>query len=256
MKIKKIEKEIKNILCEKNNLKLQYAFQPVYEIECFGNVYSYKIIGYEALLRKTEIYGKNIYELLNFFIKQGKGFIFHLFLLNLALSNLKNFSKEKIFLFFNLSPEIFTEKEFAFEQIIEIINFHDYNLKNIIFEITENYSNSIYDCMILKLYKIKKNYKDVIFAIDDFGTGNNNGRFFKDLQPYFIKIDRCFVQNSKDFLFLRKMIDFFYGYTQIIIEGIETEEQFLRCLHTNATFFQGYYLKKPFFFEEKCMNSI
>ena len=249
-KIILLEKEIKSILREpeSHKIKLKYAYQPIFYIDSFVNIYSYRPYAYESLLRNTEFYNMSIFSFLNFFIKEKKSFALHLYLFHLALSNFPRIRENSDnLLFFNLSPEIFAEDEFNFEDFYALLFYHSFSPEKTVFEITEKYSPEVFDYIRekIKYSKTTCSFQCVKFAVDDFGTGMNNGMLFFELKPDFIKVDRYFVQEKERFAYLKSIVDSFKELTEIVVEGVETEEEFERCMDLNINLFQGYFFEKP-----------
>lgn len=92
--------------------------------------------------------------------------------------------------------------------------------------------------------------KGVGFSLDDFGTGYSNIINMTNYPYNIIKMDKSILYNSYKsnkaktlFMNLTKLI-FSMGY-DIIIEGVETEEQFNLVKSLNINLIQGYYFSKP-----------
>lgn len=92
--------------------------------------------------------------------------------------------------------------------------------------------------------------KGVGFSLDDFGTGYSNIVNVTNYPFNIIKIDKSILYNSferekskKLFINLTELI-FNLGY-DIIIEGVETEEQYNLCKGLGINNIQGYYFSKP-----------
>lgn len=92
--------------------------------------------------------------------------------------------------------------------------------------------------------------KGVGFSLDDFGTGYSNIINMANYPYNIIKIDKSILYNSYKsnkaktlFMNLTKLI-FSMGY-DIIIEGVETEEQFNLVKSLNINLIQGYFFSRP-----------
>ncbi|MEP1741690.1 MAG: bifunctional diguanylate cyclase/phosphodiesterase [Kangiellaceae bacterium] len=87
-------------------------------------------------------------------------------------------------------------------------------------------------------------------SIDDFGTGMSSLAYIKRLNFDYIKLDRAFVQNIvSDYqdealvmstLLLANKLD-----KELIIEGVEIQEQYDKLLELGCEFAQGYFFAKP-----------
>jgi diguanylate cyclase (GGDEF)-like protein len=90
----------------------------------------------------------------------------------------------------------------------------------------------------------------VKLSIDDFGTGMSSLAYIKELNVDYIKIDRSFVENinvdTKDeaiimsILLLCEKLE-----REVIIEGVETEQQKDKLIELGCQFAQGYFFGKP-----------
>ncbi len=87
-------------------------------------------------------------------------------------------------------------------------------------------------------------------AVDDFGAGATTFKLIFSINTQLIKIDRSFIESvntdqSKQ-MFLERLIGCFYRPdTLLIVEGLETREEFGVLLDIGYRYFQGYYLAMP-----------
>lgn len=102
---------------------------------------------------------------------------------------------------------------------------------------------------------IDRNMKDLIaygagFSLDDYGSGYSNLAYVVSLPLKMIKLDKLLV----DSYFSSEKVKIATEYTiemlhklgmEIIVEGIETEEQYLAFKKLGVEFVQGYYFSKP-----------
>ncbi|MDA3957002.1 bifunctional diguanylate cyclase/phosphodiesterase, partial [Oceanispirochaeta sp.] len=115
-------------------------------------------------------------------------------------------------------------------------------------EITESETMQRPEDTIQKMQMIR----DMGFEIfmDDFGTGHSSLSYLKDLPADTLKLDKSFIDNiandqdSRDFL---ELITHMAGnrHKSLIIEGVETREQFKILLKAGCTRFQGYLFSPP-----------
>ena len=112
----------------------------------------------------------------------------------------------------------------------------------------------------------------VNLSIDDFGTGYSSLSYLKKLPFSTLKIDKSFTQDIQDDIYVVIKINVsFFSSTglflqddmdgkelistiliiaknfnlEVVIEGVETHEQYLFAHDKNATYMQGYYCSKP-----------
>lgn len=102
---------------------------------------------------------------------------------------------------------------------------------------------------------IDKNMKELIeygcgFSLDDYGSGYSNLSYVVNLPLNIIKLDKQLV----DEYFVSQKVKIATEYTiemlhklgmEIVVEGIETEEQYLAFKNLGVEFIQGYYFSKP-----------
>lgn len=100
--------------------------------------------------------------------------------------------------------------------------------------------------------KVFKQLKElgVMLSIDDFGTGMSSLAYIKQLKVDYIKIDRSFVINIntdiKDEAIIMSILLLCQKLNrEVIIEGVETNEQREKLIALGCKFAQGYYFYKP-----------
>ena len=109
-------------------------------------------------------------------------------------------------------------------------------------------------------HKLKRNMEDLInhgctFSMDDFGTGYSNLSQITKADFSIIKIDKSLLwpifekknpnrENSK--ILLENMVSMILQMgLKIVVEGVETKEQFEYLEKLGVTYIQGYYFSKP-----------
>jgi diguanylate cyclase (GGDEF)-like protein/PAS domain S-box-containing protein len=122
------------------------------------------------------------------------------------------------------------------------------NPKNLVLELTENSFLDFHG-------QTRTNVEQLIdlglsFAIDDFGTGYSTLSYLKDLPIAKIKIDQSFVRglpdNEQDSAIVNSILTLSWGLQkQVVVEGVETQDQLEYFLSKRGVFFQGYYFSKP-----------
>lgn len=115
-------------------------------------------------------------------------------------------------------------------------------------EITETASAENRDVMIKNMNRLIE--KGISFSLDDFGTGRSNIDYFVDMPISIIKFDYSFTQgffkNERIKHVLTGMADILHKMNmEIVVEGIETEEQVRVMTDMGVEFIQGYYYSKP-----------
>lgn len=130
---------------------------------------------------------------------------------------------------------------------------YNINPESVNLEITESIA-------ITSGYMLKKNMDELkkygcTFSMDDFGTGYSNLSQIAKVDFELIKIDKsllwpCFEKNNKDIeksrILLENMIEMILKMgRKIVVEGIETKEQYDYLATLGITFAQGFYFSKP-----------
>lgn len=229
---------IKNFIREE---KFYHHFQPIYYIN------SRKKLGYEALLR-SQIHSnpeltfqeakreKQLYELDSRSIHKA-----------ISTYNLAGLSKKNGTLFLNILPSTILNQNFPsfLDQIITENYLHS---QQIVLEISESETVEAFDIFKKQILDLKK--QGFLIAIDDIGKGYSNFKNIIELEPQYLKLDRYFAQDlhlSKQkqaiILLLLKYCEQSRG--QLILEGIETEEEIEIASALGIPIVQGYLLGKP-----------
>jgi EAL domain-containing protein (putative c-di-GMP-specific phosphodiesterase class I) len=87
-------------------------------------------------------------------------------------------------------------------------------------------------------------------AVDDLGMGYSGLYTLATVQPHFVKIDRKLVRFIEQDSYRQHMMHALIAYwhkehVQVIIEGIERQEEVAFFLATGAAYAQGYYYHRP-----------
>lgn len=95
---------------------------------------------------------------------------------------------------------------------------------------------------------LKKN--GVLVILDDFGTGYSNLHCLGDLRPNYIKIDRSFTLKALNNQYEHDLMTQIITMTHkldltICVEGIETEDEFVKISELDPDYIQGFLFGKP-----------
>lgn len=216
--------------------------------DCLRN----KVIGVEALIRwkshKLGTLSPNIFlpiiEKSNYSTKLGNRSI------SLAFSDLHklyNIYSEDINISINISPTYISSQGF-FEFITSEVKKHGISPEKIVLEITEeilidNMGSAIQIINELKDFGFK-------ISLDDFGTGYTSLSYLSRLSFDELKIDKSFVDqlttDSKSEKLIHTIINLKETYNcEIVVEGVETEEQYNILMKLGCNIIQGFYFSKP-----------
>ncbi len=146
----------------------------------------------------------------------------------------------------NISPKQLHQKLFV-EQIISVVSNYKINPERITLELTETVLFDNQKILIEKLQELR-NY-GIKISLDDFGTGYSSLAYLQKLPVDELKIDKMFIDNLtpekssqyviKTILTLAKSMGI-----ELIVEGIETKQQFEILKELGVKYFQGYYFAK------------
>lgn len=114
--------------------------------------------------------------------------------------------------------------------------------RNVVLEITESQSINLPGVFRLRELSFP-------LAMDDFGTGYSTFEALLQMHPEFLKLDKVLTQSTnlkgRDSLF-EAMVEYARrSGSQVIVEGIETEEQLQAAKKAGCHFGQGYLLGRP-----------
>lgn len=120
--------------------------------------------------------------------------------------------------------------------------------RNIIVEMTESY-------MVKSSEELQAIFQEirgigVRIAMDDFGTGYSSLGVLKNSPADIVKIDRIFIKdilNSEfDATFIQFVVRLCHDVNiQVLLEGVETKEEYEKVKAMGLDYIQGYYFGKP-----------
>jgi EAL domain-containing protein (putative c-di-GMP-specific phosphodiesterase class I) len=86
----------------------------------------------------------------------------------------------------------------------------------------------------------------VRIALDDFGTGYSSLSILKDLKINTLKIDKMFIQDPNAGVFTKMIVRLGHTLgTEIVAEGVETEEQMRSIRRSGCDRVQGFFKGLP-----------
>ncbi len=224
------------------NKKIKTVFQPIVSLrDC-------SVYGYEALSRgpqNHEMENPNI--LFEYAEKYSKLWELEFLCRTTALESVYDLQTD-LKLFLNVNPNIMHDIKFKQGFTLDYLDKFCIDPKRIVFEITEREAiNNISDFI-----KTVENYKAQNFkiAIDDAGAGYSGLNLISDIRPHFIKIDMYLIRGIDKDITKQSIIKSMYEFasltnTQLIAEGIETEDELKKLIEVGVHFGQGYYIQKP-----------
>lgn len=122
------------------------------------------------------------------------------------------------------------------------------NPQSLKLEITESLLMENPDIVATELHEIRE--LGIELALDDFGTGYSSLSYLSVLPLRWMKIDRCFITditnnpiNQKIVLSTIRLAESL-GY-EVIVEGVETQEELDYVIGLGCRYIQGFYYSKP-----------
>ncbi len=227
------------------NFRLASAYQPIFSLA------HKRIVGYEALIRAKDFRRQAIRP--DSLFSHGKDLQDIVFLDRLCrfihINNFKAFPDDTNWLFLNVAPKtIMHGKRFGafFSALLERFKFPPHR---IVIEIVE-YPISVEDNT--RLIETVKYYQELgcLTAIDDFGAGHSNFDRVWTLKPDIVKLDRSMLERASTHPEIRQLLPGIVSLLHqagslVIMEGIETEEQAIIAVESDADMVQGFYFAKP-----------
>lgn len=224
-----------------------------------------KIIGAEALVRwnhptKGFLSAGAFVETLE---KNGLVVDLDKYIWELACEQLRSWQengKEDLFLAVNISAKDFECIDVC-EVLLNLVRQYEIPPQKLRLEITETVLMNDIDRNLKVIDRLKEN--GFVVEIDDFGSGYSSLNMLKDIIADVVKLDMKFLAKSKhedrSKIILQVIVDLIKKLgMEVIVEGVETKEQFEMLKEYKCDAFQGYYLMKPMdveSFEQELENS-
>lgn len=168
----------------------------------------------------------------------------------LACEQLKKWQeegKDNLFLSVNISARDFEAIDVC-QVISGLVKEYEIDARKLRLEITETALMNNVDSTLNVIERLRE--QGFIVEIDDFGSGYSSLNMLKDIIADVVKLDMKFLHKSKNEerskTILRMMVALVKELNmQILVEGVETEDQldFLKELDCDA--FQGYFFMRP-----------
>ena len=145
------------------------------------------------------------------------------------------------------------------DKIKNIVDKHNVDYKKIIFEITESVAITFSEIIINNINKLSKIGFE--FSLDDFGMGYSNMVYLLNFKYKIVKIDKTFLWTAQNHekgkiafdntIEMLKKMDL-----QVVVEGVETQQQLEGIKHLPCDYIQGNYFSEPISEEELKKYSI
>lgn len=244
-----LEKEALNDIKNSDKNKLLYSFERSMKD---GSVFLHyqpivdtnkKIVAVEGLVRW---YNNGVIKYPNDFIYDIESSplvnSFSLYVIKKAMVDHTIWGKD-VDLHVNFSVKQLHDNKFI-DNLLYFIDIYSFDTKNIVIELTESFSLYDYDNIKDTIRKLKN--KSIKLAIDDFGVKYSSLTYLYDFDIDILKTDRNLLKYDsweKIILFLKELSE--SRGIKLVVEGVETEEQFKKLKDMGIDYIQGYYISKP-----------
>lgn len=163
---------------------------------------------------------------------------------------------EGIVMSVNMSPRQFQDAQLA-QKVESVLAANGLGPGVLELEITESVALLPDARTLATLRRLRES--GVRVAIDDFGMGHASLRYLREFPVDVIKLDRSLTLDSPNGLnghIIASIVNLSakMGYT-LVVEGVETPEQYQRFRAMGCTMFQGFYFSRPLS-GEKCLEFI
>lgn len=206
------------------------------------------IVGYEALTRGPE--GSELHSpdmLFQHAMQMGLLSELEILCRDKAI---KRFAELKLTgkLFLNISPLVLLNNNHPQGETIKFVEQAGLNCQQIVIELSEKYpfpnNHTLRDALA--------RYRQFGFnvAIDDLGAGYSGLKLWSQLLPNIVKVDRYFVENCYRDNFKQKFLKAIFDLAsaaeaEVVVEGIECQQEFDYLQTLGMVYAQGFYLTKP-----------
>lgn len=227
-----------------DDFELHSAFQPVISL------IHHRTIGYEGLVRPyyngEGTSPDKLFKTLgsNAFASELDRTCRTLHLMNAGLVNV---AQSNGWLFLNIDANTIMEDFYTADEIRRALDPIGFRPEHLVLEILEK---NIEDPR--RLAHFVEHYKQMGFkiALDDFGAGESNFERIHTIHPSIVKLDRTIIQNLalgyNGVNILKRVVSLLREMgSMVLIEGVETEEQAMMVMETDADLVQGFYFCKP-----------
>lgn len=116
-------------------------------------------------------------------------------------------------------------------------------------EITESVPLTHFDLVMSVLREVKTR-GNVMLVVDDLGAGYSNLKSIADLEPHVVKLDRDLVagidKNPRQRQLVNSVVSLCRDLSaKVVVEGVETEQEFEVLRDSGADFAQGFLFARP-----------
>lgn len=226
--------------------KLRSAFQPIYAI----TPDDLTLYAYEALVR-PEASGIAVYPSTLFDPKSDNDLCeLDRLCRSIHIRNYHLLANENATLFLNINPALYDTTDsvdFEFQFLIEDLQAQNLAPSKIVCEIIE--AKAVDDALIARMCAQFREAGAKI-AVDDYGSDHSDWQRFELVKPDILKLDGAVFRNlcktPGAIPALRNLTESLHDIgCVLLVEGVETRNQFDIALEASVSLVQGYFLAKP-----------
>lgn len=218
-----------------------HFFQPIFDLE------KSRKVGYEALLR-TKAY-PNPEIIFQMAKKENQLYEMDSRSIQKAISSFRMAGSTSEYgqLFLNIFPSTILNSSFP-SFLDRILADSNLDHQRVVLEISE--SEIIEDVISFKKRLSELRRDGFLIAMDDIGTGYSSVESIIEFEPDYLKLDRYFAQDLHKSQKKQEFISVFKNFcektkSQLILEGVEVEEELQVAKALGISIAQGYFLGKP-----------
>lgn len=235
-----------------SEMRIHSHFQPIVSLT------HRRVVGYEALLRAMNADEQpcSPLEAFNWALLDNRVQQFDRECIASHLLNFSRMSTENQWLFLNLRSETINPTNLRASLLEKFLRRRGLRSERMVLEILED---AVSDPA--QLLEFVRYYKAAGFliAIDDFGTGQSNFDRIWQLEPHIVKLDRSMLVNARHNTRRQRWLARCVALLRetgalVLLEGVETEDDALLALDSEADLAQGFYFARPSaggFYDEK-----
>lgn len=227
-----------------DQLTLFTAFQPIYSLA------HKRVVGYEALVRAKDSSHSWVSPAQLFSRQSGTAdkILLDRLCRCIHLNNFGCVEDHLNWLFLNVSSEAINSGMIYGSFFKDLLEENDFPAHRVVIEVVEQpFSDKGLLMETIKYYK----GLGCLIAIDDFGAGHSNFDRIWTLKPDIVKLDRSFLVKASRQGNIRDLLPGIVSLLHqagslVLMEGIETMDQALISIESDADFVQGFYFGRPF----------
>ncbi|MBF0302943.1 MAG: EAL domain-containing protein [Desulfamplus sp.] len=224
------------------------AMQPIFSLS------HKRVVGYEALMRVKDADNNwlNPADLFMSLKNQDDIILLDRLCRYIHTGNFVRLNASSNWLFLNVSPYVMLHGKDYGSFFNDLLRYFSIAPHQVVIEIVED--PVVDQSLIVETVMYYKNLGCLV-AIDDFGRGESNFERVWDFQPQIVKLDRSMIVKASEQKRVRRLFPSIVSLIHqtgslVLIEGIETEEQAIIAMESDADFVQGYFFAKPLRFIE------